>query len=142
MQLLQRMQISLDFALVRSIAVDVALVSAAAPDLRVSEPEVVGPRAVRGFHRRPQMTDTVEATTEAQAVPAETVVPARAPQTKTATVQKLLSRNKGATLGEIMTATHWQPHSTRAFLTGLRKKGIMLLRETRGSGESSWRIER
>ena len=38
--------------------------------------------------------------------------------TKSAAVQKLLSRNKGATLAEIMNATHWQPHSARAFLTG------------------------
>lgn len=61
--------------------------------------------------------------------------------TKSAAVQKLLSRNKGATLAEIMNATHWQPHSARAFLTGLRKKGIVLLRETRTTGDTSWRIE-
>ena len=61
--------------------------------------------------------------------------------TKSAAVQKLLSRNKGATIAEIMAATHWQPHSARAFLTGLRKKGAVLLREARASGESSWRIE-
>ncbi|MGD9810194.1 MAG: DUF3489 domain-containing protein [Sphingobium sp.] len=62
--------------------------------------------------------------------------------TKSATVQKLLSRNKGATLGEIMAMTSWQPHSTRAFLTGLRKKGIMLLKEARAGGETCWRIDR
>jgi len=64
------------------------------------------------------------------------------PITKSAAVTKLLSRNKGATLGEIMAITHWQPHSTRAFLTGLRKKGIELLRETRSGGETSYRIDR
>lgn len=61
--------------------------------------------------------------------------------TKSAAVTKLLSRNKGATLGEIMAITHWQPHSTRAFLTGLRKKGVDLLRETRSGGETSYRID-
>ena len=61
--------------------------------------------------------------------------------TKSAAVQKLLSRNKGATLAEIMNPTHWQPHSARAFLTGLRKKGIVLLRETQTTGDTSWRIE-
>ncbi len=61
--------------------------------------------------------------------------------TKSATVQKLLSRNKGATLSEITSITHWQAHSARSFLTGLRKKGIVLFRETRTNGESSWRIE-
>ena len=60
--------------------------------------------------------------------------------TKSATVIKLLSRNRGATLAEIMAATAWQQHSTRAFLTGLRKRGMELIRETRRNGETSWRI--
>lgn len=62
--------------------------------------------------------------------------------TKSASVLKLLSRAKGATLTEIMDVTGWQPHSTRAFLTGLRKKGNDLIRESRPGGETSWRIER
>lgn len=62
--------------------------------------------------------------------------------TKSATVTKLLSRNRGATLAEIMAATNWQPHSTRAFLTGLRKKGAALLKEARRDGETSYRIAR
>ncbi len=64
------------------------------------------------------------------------------PQTKAATVQKLLTRGKGATLAELTDATAWQPHSTRAFLTGLRKKGTNLVRECRTNGETCWRIER
>lgn len=66
----------------------------------------------------------------------------RSGPTKAATVQKLLSRPKGATLAEIMSATGWLPHSTRAFMTGLRKKGHDLVRECRTNGEASWRIER
>jgi hypothetical protein len=42
---------------------------------------------------------------------------------------RLLSRAKGASLDEICKATSWQPHSARAFLTGLRKKGLVLARE-------------
>ena len=61
--------------------------------------------------------------------------------TKAATVTKLLSRNRGATLPEIMSATNWQPHSSRAFLTGLRKRGLVLLREARKDGQTSWRIQ-
>jgi len=81
------------------------------------------------------MTDQIDATiSQSRAAPINRT-------TKSATVQKLLSRNKGATLAEIMTATHWQAHSTRAFLTGLRKRGMVLLRETRTSGDTSWRIE-
>lgn len=84
----------------------------------------------------------------ATAAAAEIAVSTAAPTTptsrttKSAAVTKLLSRNKGATLSEIMAITHWQPHSTRAFLTGLRKKGVELLRETRSGGETSYRIDR
>jgi hypothetical protein len=35
----------------------------------------------------------------------------------------LLRRSDGATLDELVTATGWLPHTTRAALTGLRKKG-------------------
>lgn len=82
------------------------------------------------------MSDTVD--TIAAEIPI--ITPVRT--TKSATVTKLLSRNRGATLAEIMAATHWQPHSSRAFLTGLRKKGTVLLKESRRDGEISYRIER
>lgn len=71
------------------------------------------------------------------------IAPMRRPApTKAATVHKLFSRPKGATLAEVMEATGWLPHSARAFMTGLRKKGYTLIRECRTSGETSWRIER
>lgn len=62
--------------------------------------------------------------------------------TKAVAVQKLLTRPKGATLAEIVEATGWLPHSARAFMTSLRKKGRELVRECRTTGETSWRIER
>lgn len=62
--------------------------------------------------------------------------------TKAAAVKKLLSRAKGATLSELTEATGWLPHSARAFMTGLRKKGSSIVRECRTSGETCWRIER
>lgn len=43
--------------------------------------------------------------------------------TKIATVAVLLEREEGATLDELVAATGWLPHTTRAALTGLRKKG-------------------
>ena len=59
---------------------------------------------------------------------------------KADTVQKLLGRAKGASIAEITAATGWQPHSARAFLTGLRKKDITILRESRTDGETAYRI--
>ena len=59
--------------------------------------------------------------------------------TKAAMVKKILAREKGATLLEMCKATGWQPHSCRAFLTGLRKKGG-ILKEQRSDGSLAYRI--
>lgn len=61
------------------------------------------------------------------------------PRAKSATVTRMLSREKGATLSEIAKATEWQPHSCRAFLTGVRKKS-QLIKEERPDGSTSYRI--
>lgn len=42
---------------------------------------------------------------------------------KTAQVLSLLGRPEGATLQQMVEATGWLPHTTRASLTGLKKKG-------------------
>ena len=60
--------------------------------------------------------------------------------TKSAAVVKLLSRDKGATIAEIEKATDWQPHSCRAFLTGLRKKS-RIVKEQRNDGKLAYRID-
>jgi hypothetical protein len=50
--------------------------------------------------------------------------PAAEPKkTKTSLVLDLLSRAEGATLNQMVAATGWLPHTTRAALTGLKKKG-------------------
>jgi hypothetical protein len=41
-------------------------------------------------------------------------------------VLDLLRREQGATLAELVYATGWLPHTTRAALTGLRKKGHVI----------------
>ena len=51
---------------------------------------------------------------------------------KIGTVIALLQRNEGATLTEMVTATDWLPHTTRAALTGLRKKGHAIAKAKRG----------
>lgn len=49
-----------------------------------------------------------------------------APPTKHQQVVDLLNRNAGATLEEMSVLANWLPHSTRAFLTGLKKKGYQI----------------
>jgi hypothetical protein len=55
-------------------------------------------------------------------------------------VLQMLRRRKGATIGEIVTATLWNPHSCRAFLTGVRKSNANLLKEERANGKAAYRI--
>jgi len=49
--------------------------------------------------------------------------------TKQALLVEMLEREGGASLDEITAATSWLPHSARAMLTGLRKRGFMITNE-------------
>lgn len=60
-------------------------------------------------------------------------------QSKSAAVIALLARNYGATMADLIAATDWLPHTTRAALTGLRKKGHIIERGKRGE-ETFYRI--
>jgi hypothetical protein len=51
------------------------------------------------------------------------------PESKTERVIALLRHENGATLDELVTTTGWQPHTTRAALTGLKKKGLVIASE-------------
>lgn len=65
--------------------------------------------------------------------------PAR-PGSKIAEVLNLLRRDEGATLAELVDATSWLPHTTRAALTGLRKKGHAITKGSRANA-TCFRIE-
>lgn len=58
---------------------------------------------------------------------------------KSEAVISLLERGEGATLAELIGATGWLPHTTRAALTGLRHKGYEIHRSKRDS-ETCYRI--
>ena len=59
--------------------------------------------------------------------------------TKTDKVVALLKRKQGASLEELTKATDWLPHTTRAAMTGLRKKGHAIER-TKVDGVSRYAI--
>ncbi len=61
-------------------------------------------------------------------------------QTKASKVGALLARKSGATLEQMCEATGWQAHTCRAFMTGLRKKGREVVRETGKAGKSIYRF--
>ena len=60
--------------------------------------------------------------------------------TKLAQVIEHLQRVDGATMIDLTHATGWLPHTTRAALTGLRKRGYAVIRERIGAGDSAYRI--
>ena len=58
---------------------------------------------------------------------------------KLAEVISLLGRKKGAGIEELTAVTGWLPHTTRAALTGLRKRGFAIER-SRGEQGTVYRI--
>lgn len=58
--------------------------------------------------------------------PEITAARAMRPGTKQALVVDLLRSDAGASLGELAGATGWLPHTMRAALTGLRKRGFAI----------------
>lgn len=65
-------------------------------------------------------------TTKVKPVPTEPRGPS-----KIGAVIALLEREQGATLAEMVQATSWLPHTTRAALTGLKKKGHAITKDKR-----------
>lgn len=61
-------------------------------------------------------------------------------QTKAGLVLGMLTRDTGVSLEELCQATSWQTHTSRAFLTGLRKKGRVLDRSKRDDGTTFYRL--
>ncbi len=55
-------------------------------------------------------------------------------------VLALLRRPEGAGIADMNTVTGWQAHSIRAFLSGLRKKGMVLDRTKDADGKAVYRI--
>lgn len=114
----------------------------------------IAPEA-EGSHGASAMSDPVPASQEPGESPAEGSIqhgsapidapaeggiqPARA-GTKQALVIALLSRPSGATLNDLIAATGWLPHTTRAALTGLRQKGYALTRSKGANGQSIYSL--
>ena len=88
-------------------------------------------------------TSQPQAQSKAKAVP-RTLKQARATKTigtKSARVTRLLQRAQGASIAEIMTATGWQSHSVRGFMSGtlVKQKGLKLESE-KTNGERRYRV--
>ena len=86
--------------------------------------------------------DPVSPTDSVQARGKEAVGLAQHPRegSKQALVVGLLSRPKGASLNDLVAATGWLPHTARAALTGLRRRGFAIERVPADDGRSLYRI--
>ena len=62
------------------------------------------------------------------------------PGSKQAQIIALMRRKNGASLDDLVEATEWLPHTTRAALTGLRKKGYAIEKGKSPKGKTVYRI--
>lgn len=65
--------------------------------------------------------------------------PAPRSGSKQAVLIDLIGRDNGATIDELILATGWLPHTTRAVISGLRKRGIPVI-SAREGGVSRYRV--
>lgn len=80
-----------------------------------------------------------KATRTSPAAPASSIRPK--PSSKLGIVLTLQEKPLGASLADLVEVTGWLPHTTRAALTGLRKRGFAVVSEkSTGGGASVYRI--
>jgi hypothetical protein len=105
----------------------------------VEEPELAQ-TALRKPHERVRQRPS-RGTSDTPTVPllADDFTTAR-PTTKRALIIAMLSRREGATMDDLIAATGWLPHTTRAALTGLRQKGLCLERSKSEDEPAVYRI--
>jgi hypothetical protein len=89
--------------------------------------QMTNPMKNRRMARPPQGADDHGIDSDAQ-VTSEPGSDALARVTKQSLVLDLLHREGGASLADLVEATGWLPHTARAALTGLRKKGHAIVR--------------
>lgn len=63
----------------------------------------------------------------------KTIESAAPPVTKAAKLLTLLQTGTGASLEDMTEATGWQPHTVRAAMTGLKKKGDAIEKHVEGN---------
>jgi hypothetical protein len=109
----------------------------------------LGREAIKGLDD-PQVADaaldTPAPSSTTNAAPSQVAASARPGRTipregsKLADVMSLLGRKQGVGIEELTSTTGWLPHTTRAALTGLRKRGFAIERSRSEQGGSVYRI--
>lgn len=89
------------------------------------------PKRLRRMAREPQPQASDKPGTASTAEPRTT---------KASIVEALLRGEGGAALDDMCSATGWQPHTCRAFLTGLRKKGHSVSKTKGDDSVTRWSV--
>jgi len=98
-------------------------------------------RAAVGGDKAERQTSTSKSGKSESMAPARAKVAGPRGGTKQALIVEMLSQEQGTTLAALIDATGWLPHTTRAALTGLRKKGYAIERLIgAGAKPSAYRI--
>jgi DNA-binding MarR family transcriptional regulator len=106
-----------------------------ADEPRLKDDETEAPRA------RPKGRGTRESGRDAPSAPPATgTKPEFRAGSKQALILSMLQRKTGANLADLVSATGWLPHTTRAALTGLRKRGYVLERSRAEGKPSIYRV--
>lgn len=93
----------------------------------------------RRMAREPQPASAKE--THIEALASEPAPSPAKPASKAGMVLGLLQRAEGATIAQLTEVTGWLPHTTRAALTGLKKKGHTVTSTKVKGEERVYRVE-
>jgi Protein of unknown function (DUF3489) len=105
---------------------------------KIRRPAATASHARMRQPRRSRSNDGPNTIVSATKTPSVTVGPRAG--SKLALVIGMLCKRGGATIDALVSATGWLPHTTRAALTGLRKRGYRLERERPEDGKTLYRI--
>ncbi|MGN3974814.1 DUF3489 domain-containing protein [Tsuneonella sp. SYSU-LHT278] len=100
-----------------------------------SEPNTKRPRRM-AHEPKPAGGVATPSSTPTTEVEAETAKPV----SKSSLVLAMLQRPEGATIAQLVNAASWLPHTTRAALTGLKKKGHQVTSEKAEGEERVYRV--
>ncbi len=105
----------------------------------VEEPELAQ-TALRKPHERVRQRPSRGTSDTATSPPLADGSSTTRPTTKRALIIAMLSQREGATMDDLIAATGWLPHTTRAALTGLRQRGLCLERSKSEGEPAVYRI--
>lgn len=86
-------------------------------------------------------SDPTEAWREPAPEPARPTAPPKPPSGKLGRLHGLITGPSGATIDDLAASTGWQPHTIRAALSRLRRRGASIVLAADADGRKAYRLE-